>query len=117
MSILDRIPAGPDNEAIIRAALRSRLERDSVISPEAVEAALAFAVKTVNVRMLPGGWGVTENDAAKFVALARERVGWRRQNVIETPPESPMDKLKRANREAAQGAVKRNADGSYSPAE
>lgn len=111
MSILSNHPSGADNDAIIRAALRSRLERDHVIAPEAIEAALAYAVKTVPVRMLPGGWGVTENDAARFVALARERPGWIRQNVIETPPESPMDKLRRANREASQGAVKRNADG------
>ena len=118
MSILSNNPPGPDNGAIIRAALRDRLARDHLIDPAKIEAALEYAVRTVPVRILPGGsWGVTESDAVKFTSLARERVGWRRQNTIETPPETAMQKLARANREAAQGAVKRNADGSYSPAE
>ena len=112
------------NEDIVRRDLLPRLQRSTIIDPDRIDDIIAVAVRTVSVRIRPGGvnggLGVTNEGAAEFMRDAESRPGWRRPETNAPAPSAeasswpqeefrrlpPLQRLRLAN-----AGVRKDEDG------
>lgn len=102
----------------LRRDLLPALRRSAKLNPDKLDDVLAYAERHVKIRMRAGhgptgGFGVSSDDVARFVADAETRIGWIKPEAMPTVAPSagcsefsaeafnalsPMERLKLANR-------------------
>ena len=89
---------------ILMRDVEPRLRASRLLDADKIPQMLKLAATTVAVRMRSGhgpegGWGVTERDAIAFVAEMEQRPGFRAFDPSEFREASPMERLRRANKQ------------------
>ena len=78
-----------EHDRIVKSAVRTRLANSRTIDPEKLDDVLAYAAKTLRLRLGRNGWGVPQDALDRFVRDAATRPGWAKPQPASVVPEVP----------------------------